>query len=706
MVRNSRLSALVAAVPWVLVGSLGVALVLRLLAWHWHELYPLGGDEQEYFEQALTLLREHRYTELRLMRPPLYGVFLAGCIVLVDSFVQRIRLVQALISTATVIPMWLLTAELVRQLEQVRGRALSSGVKRAAPALGALLCALSYTLAARATELLTETLFLFGLTLVLWLLVRAGTPTQQRLVSAAAGGVALGALCLVRSVALPLLVLGTLWLLGARRRLLVPLLFALGALLVVLPWSARNYATYGALIVIDTTGAENLWLDNDPAGREVVKAQLYAMGDDRAARQQLATQRGLAAIAENPRHFAGKAWDELLHFFALEYADDMRERRAIWVPPAEVWLRLLLGDGLFVLVLLAGAAGLWRVRWRSDDPRWLPGAWALYILFTSLLFHVELRYRLPLFPVLLPCAALVVASAFAGRGASHPPPLPLPRRLISFIVHPVWLILLLILLHRPYPLLAWQLGLKHLHLARAEHALEVGKPEAAREAARAALEHDEESVLARVALARAALLRGEPSRAEELLRQAIAILPAHPHPHLLLGDLLRQRGSSAAARRELAYETATLQDIQAWAWQRFTTPPSPALNVGGGLDLGMVRGFHAARENTPGRWTTDRAYLRLARPPRATSLCLRMASGRWPDKPPTRVQVAASGATEQFSVGAGWRDYCMQLPAADTGETSPLVVALRSETFTPREDDPISSDGRTLGVLLDRVEVR
>jgi hypothetical protein len=138
-----------------------LALALRLLVWRWHELYPLGGDEREYLDQALTLLRERRYVELRLMRPPLYTGFLAACIYLLDSLVQRLRLVQAVISALTVLPVYALTIELLRD--------------RRAALLAALLAALSYTLAANATELLTETLFLFGLATFFWLLLRATT---------------------------------------------------------------------------------------------------------------------------------------------------------------------------------------------------------------------------------------------------------------------------------------------------------------------------------------------------------------------------------------------------------------------------------------------------------------------------------------------------------------------------------------------------
>src|SRR4051794_36826300 len=149
-------SRLVSLSPCLLVFALGLG--IRLLAWRWHELYDLGGDEREYFYQALTLLRDHVYVELKLMRPPLYTGFLAACMYLFDSLVQRLRLAQALISTLTLVPIYLLTRRLF---------------SRRVALFAALLAALSYTLAAHATELLTETLFVFGLTTLFWLLLAA-----------------------------------------------------------------------------------------------------------------------------------------------------------------------------------------------------------------------------------------------------------------------------------------------------------------------------------------------------------------------------------------------------------------------------------------------------------------------------------------------------------------------------------------------------
>lgn len=723
-----------------------VGLALRLVVWRWREFYPLGGDEQEYLGQALLLLRERRYVELQLMRPPLYGLFLAASILLVDSLVQNLRLLQALISAATVIPVWLLAAELADWYR------MGQRVRLLVPGLAALFCALNYTLAANATELLAETLFLAGLTTLFWLLVRAAA--RRHLLSAGVAGGVLGLLCLTRSVALPLLPLGALWLLlAAKNQLVQPgrflvfssrfsvlssLFFVLCSSFIILPWTARNYVTYGGLILIDTTGAENLWLDNDPAGREAVKAQLYALGEDRLTRQRLAMERGLDVITADPGRFVGKSWGELCKFFALEYTDDMRQRQAIWLPPAEVWTRLLLGDGLWLLLILGGTVGLVATQPVAEnasgdpvprsrfpiylaDPIWLFIPWALYVVLTALIFHVELRYRLPLYPVLLPYAALVLARPHC-----------IFRRHWSLVLRllPAVGVIMLLLLHRPYPALAWQLGWKHLALARAERALERHDAVTAYAAAQVALNRDPESVLARVALARATLLSGDPVQAEVFLQEAIEMLPAHPQPHLLRGDLLRQRGDQVAANQELRYETASLQDLQTWSWHWFSSPPPTALDVGGGLDLGMVRGFYPS-EADGWRWTRAVAQVRLAVPADSQELHVRLASGRPEAAPTPWIEILVEGESlGRFAVADGWQNYTLILPTKmsvpDTDsapsythasrsvqsypisppeEPASIVVELRSTTFTPRSYDPASADGRVLGVMVDQVAV-
>jgi 4-amino-4-deoxy-L-arabinose transferase-like glycosyltransferase len=738
----------------ILLFVFAIALALRLLVWHWHEQYQLGGDEQEYFDQALALLRTHRYVELKLMRPPLYTGFLAACIYIFDSLIQRLRLIQAIISALTIVPIYLLT----RQLFGGRRIAL----------LAALLAALNYTLAANATELLTETLFVFGLTVFFWLLLITGqapsTPGKTPLIRALAhwpailAGLTLGALILLRSVALPLLPLGALWFLArienkeqrtevtaTKRAATCSLLFVLCSLIVILPWTTRNYLTYGALILVDTTGAENLWLDNnanaatstDPFGREAAKRELYALGDDRAARQRLATQNGIAAIAGYPGWFAQKAWGQAVSFFALQYFDDMRERRAIWVPPLEVWLRLLLGDGMWLALLLGGAAGLWLAptsdpssRLRAGDrrptqsysgqqsvvrgpwsvvvdPRLLFIPWALYTLFTAMLFHVELRYRLPLYPVLLPYAAQMIVNCKLHIVNSGRSKFTIDNLQFA-ILGPLFTAVLLVgitLLHRDYIHESWMLAQKHIQFWQADRALSRGDSASATTAAKAALELDGDSALARVVLARAALVHGDQPGALAALDNAIGALKAHPYAHLLRGAILREQGDHAGAAMEFAYERNSLEDLQRWSWDAFAAfarLPN-ALDIGTD-DLGFVQGFWLPDDGS--RWTRGTAQALLSAPATNPHLQLQLNAGRPAGAPTPQVSILVNGQTiARLAPANQWREYSVELPTALIPPDRRLIVTIRSDTFRQRDYDRANPDDRDLGVMVRRAAV-
>jgi len=332
------------------------------------------------------------------------------------------------------------------------------------------------------------------------------------------------------------------------------------------------------------------------------------------------------------------------------------------------------------------------------------------VLLTSLIFHVELRYRLPLFPALLPYAALVLAgsgrsSVVARLSAIGYRLSAIGYRRSSLLAALVPLACLaLTLLHVNYLALGWQLGWKHWRLARAEAALAQGDMPSAIRAAEGALALDERSALARIALARAALLASDRAAAAAQLDAAITAIPDHPQAHVLRGDLRRTLGDSDGARADLAYETASLQDLQAWGWGRFVTPPPARLTLGDGLDLGFVRGFHAlAHGDDSFRWTQGAAQLRLAAPANASTLRLRVASGRPPQAGPVSLELLVNGVVAgTFSIGTEWQE--LALPLAGAG--GELVVELRSPTFTPRSFDRASPDGRQLGVQLAWAELR
>ncbi len=698
----------------MLVCLLILAIALRLLVWRWHDQYPLGGDEQEYLAQALTFLQQKRYTELRFMRPPLYTGFLIATIYLFDSLIQQIRLVQAIVSACTILPIYGLTRMLFGQRTAL---------------IAAFLTALSYTLAATATELLSETLFLFGLSCCLWLLIRSATLHTKNYWMIALSGCAIGILALIRSVALPLIPLGMLWLfLQAKKRqqleipkaaamagLVMPaLVLLLVAVLTLAPWTTRNYVTYGGFILIDTTGAENLWLDNDPAGRESVKRQLYSMGEDRLARQQRATQQGIAVISADIPRFLNKATIEATRFFALQYYDDLRDRPAIWVSPADVTLRLLLGDTLWLVVLFAGVAGLWLAPSANPelaDLRWVGVPWALYTVLTACVFHVELRYRLPLWPVLLPYAAWALDSIGCQALSRHQPPIkllfaPWQRIITACMLLSLALLTTLTLLHRPYISDTITLITKHIALKRAEFALNTDRNLTdAIQAASEALRLDERSVLARVILARSAIRLDDQATAITQLQDAEEAISAHPYPHLLHGAILLHQGDYTQAQHELAYETASLEDLQSWAWHIFpeVLPATSQVNLGGGLDLGAIQGFYAAETNGT-RWSTNHAIVRLLTPNQPATINLRVNGDRPSGAPIAQLTIHTQDISVSYRLTPGWQT--IAIPIRPTTALDSTIVTLEIATFRPRDFDRASPDNRDLGVLVDWVKIQ
>ncbi|MGC8959328.1 MAG: glycosyltransferase family 39 protein [Chloroflexia bacterium] len=655
------------------------AALLRLLVYAWHQLYPLSGDEVAFFEQARTFVQGRGYQEQELMRGPLYPLFLAVVFRLFGAEVSAARLLQAGLGAA-MMPLLYLWA----------GRRKG----RTAGFLAAALGAAFFPLAVQATFLLTETLFLF--LFLLGMVVWEGKGPAWRAFFA---GLLFGLAALTRAVGLPLVLLAAgeaLFSPGKKpARIRSALLVLAGAALVIGPWTARNVVVHQAPILVDTTGPTNLWLDNDPElGRDRVKAELlkYPEGE----RQALALHRGMESLLAHPAWFLEKAWREIQKFFSLEYFDDFLARPAIWYPPGEVWARVLLGDGLYLLLLAAGLVGLFLGHPRAVDLLWLA-----YLLATAALYHVELRYRLPFLVTLLPYAAAVLAHPRQAWALWH-------ARRWRMAAAGLALLALggLLLSHSNYPLLSARIAIKRAALILGEVALGRGDPAGAKGAARFALEVYLESAEARVLLARALRVEGQVEEAEAALRQAIAYRSGHPHPHLLLGDLLRAQGRAEEAARELAWEPTSLEDLQRWSWEHFASPPSSSLDLGSGLELGFVLGWHLPEREgeVTYRWSDAEVLFRLAVPSGDAPPCLylRMDAGRPEALPLPEVELwQGKRLLARFPVENGWHTYSVPLGPDGAGRTVDLV--LRAPTFRPHRYDPHLDDNRPLGVKVDRV---
>jgi hypothetical protein len=188
---------------------------------------------------------------------------------------------------------------------------------------------------------------------------------------------------------------------GARRAALL----VATALLVVLPWTLRNWVVFDALVPVSTAGALNLWQGNARLTRQEVYEEYWAV-HGRIAKYEHARRRGVEAVLERqPFWILEKLRDEMPEYWAVHGQPVVHVERGAYGPVnrpiAYAAIAVVLLPYLALLVLfVAGIA-------------WLPRARVPVLLLSFLAFYVLLhvashgypRYRLPSMPVVYLVAA-------------------------------------------------------------------------------------------------------------------------------------------------------------------------------------------------------------------------------------------------------------------------------------------------------------
>jgi hypothetical protein len=209
---------------------------------------------------------------------------------------------------------------------------------------------------------------------------------------------------------------------GARARVLrAGLVMAGVCVLVLTPWTVRNYAVLGGLVPLRSNFGLELALGNHPGANGKTYETSPADPDcylyrhhpfaDRAERTRLVGMGELPYMRE--QGLTARRWieDHPAGFAALT-----AERvRLFWFPPSEMWTRPSLPVPLLVGVFgLLGAGTFCGLGWLALRRHPSAGLLAAAVLGTPAVYmvtHVDLRYRYPLFGLsaLLTCAAAVRA---------------------------------------------------------------------------------------------------------------------------------------------------------------------------------------------------------------------------------------------------------------------------------------------------------
>ena len=504
----------------VLLGAalaLRVAHVLALRASPYFE-HPVM-DGAYHLEWARAVAAGNTFVEGPFFRAPLYPWWLAGALRLTGGSLLGARLLQAGLGVATTFLTWLL------------GRRLGG------PRVGWIagwLAALSWVLVYFDGEFLIETLSVPLNLAALLASLRLGDDLRPR------RGILAGALWGLAALARPnvLLFLPVLavWLLGARgrpwrARLVALLALGSGSALPILPITLTNRLHGGEWVLVSTQAGVNLWIGNNPEsdGSSAIvpgtRGGWWEGYHDSIALAERESGRALGA-SEVSRHYSRKAW----RWIASEPGAALRHlawKLRLFLTNAElgnnldvsffarhfdpllrlspVRFDLLLGFGLLGLVLAA------RRGW-SRVPVW---SFVLVYSASVVAFFVCSRFRVPILPPLMACAALGLDWLVERVRARD-----VARASVGALA------VLLVVLgsdRRPAEIRSSEANGR---LLLGQAALESGDPRAALVEFEAALAADPDHPIALFGLGRAAKASGDLPRAERVLRQALAALDA------------------------------------------------------------------------------------------------------------------------------------------------------------------------------------
>ena len=440
---------------WFALAIFGVALLVRLAhVWQIRRspfFALLMGDSRGYDEWARRIAGGEWLGHEVFYQAPLYPYLLGVIYAIAGRHLLLVRIVQAVIGSASCALLALAAARLFSGAGPERGR-------RAGIAAGLMLAL--YAPAIFFDGLLQKSVLdVFFVCLALWLIAREEATAETaehaekrvsqrspRLLSLVFLGLTMGGLALTRENALVFIVVILAWtVLNAEprtpnaERLKQAAVFLTGLAIVLVPVAARNALVGGGFFVTTSQFGPNFYIGNNPNADGTYQSLRFGRGAPEYERQD-ATDLAERALgrALTPAEVSGYWTDKALEFVtskpgawlaltgrkiallwnATEMLDtESQEAHAEWSWP----LRLggLVGHfGILVPLALFGVAVTWPMRARL----WILYAMTLAYAASVVLFYVFARYRYPLVPLLILFAAagVVDARAYVGRVLSDP----------------------------------------------------------------------------------------------------------------------------------------------------------------------------------------------------------------------------------------------------------------------------------------------
>ncbi len=405
----------------------GVAFVIRLAYLFQIKSNPFFYspmvDELWNIEWATDIMTTSFWGTEVYFRGPLYPYLLAFFLTITGSDYFWTRLIQMLISSGTVVLVYLLGREY-----------FSERVAR----IGAIFCAIYGTMIFYEAMFLIPVVFVFLNMLGLYLLTR--NRDNPRIIIYLMIGIVFGLSAIARPNILLVLPFLAIWIffqfrkrIETRSIVILILVFLIGIALPILPVTVRNKIVADDFVPISSQGGVNLYLGNNPTAEGLTMMMPEIMLDARVSWSKFVpatteyaendighplkpsevssywTNKAKEFVFEHPGQFLSLTFKKLVYFFSgFENPDqhdiyDFREYSSL--------LSILLFDfglkfpyGLFAPLALVGI-GLTYRKWRSLAPLLI---FMVAYIPTVVLFLVTARHRLTIIPIFVLFAAYTV----------------------------------------------------------------------------------------------------------------------------------------------------------------------------------------------------------------------------------------------------------------------------------------------------------
>jgi 4-amino-4-deoxy-L-arabinose transferase-like glycosyltransferase len=674
-------------IPWW--AALGMLALLARLAWRFGADEPLLYSHQyHYWEGALRIVEHPRpfwyvlnsdeWRQWPLGGPwtiaPLYYLFLAGLLAISGKSLVFVQLVQSALDALVAVAVGHLGA---RAAGSPRGRWAGVAYALFFPAIQ--LC----------NATMTEALHTPLLALAFVLLARA-IPEEGGgravLPVAALAGLAFGLGGLARTVGLAFVPVGAaLLLLRHRGRGWKPAAaLVLAAALPIVPWAARNRVLLDDPSPIESASVANLLIDN-----------VYVEGERYDRLEHFVFKETTpAARRERAMHFVEQGLRKRYHLIPRKVRHNVAHflrPEGLWVllgvqQPWPAWrhaLNVLLDD--LWLVLIPPLFLAWLVAGRGPLRAMLLAWTALYLFLILIVFHSEIRYRMPLAPYAMAGAA--GGAALLARGDR--------RARIAALAGAAVVALVSI---APFAGPAWRGVVAAVRLQGAGDALARGDGAAAAAAASRAAAADPTSTWPWVRYARRLVRAGRPAEALDAYARAAPLREVPWEPPATRPALLAELGRVEEARAAADEANRLALVVDSWillevAWRALEPPRTDEVLLTRG-DLGAVRHFLQPRGDH--RWSRPRALVRMRPRTVAPGYDVVIEMGAPPPSPGGMdVQVAVDGGdARRVRIGTAFAEYRVPVPAPADGVVD---VELRARPWS-RSGQPASQ-----GVAVRRV---